>query len=92
MYVDNLPLKWLTRKRTNLIFSTTKEKVTKETHKIRPFTRFESKKLMGNSMKFNATVTTANKKKKKSGDTCFEIPTTVVVDISIEESKHEDVR
>lgn len=46
---------------------------------------------MGNSMKFNATVTTANKKKKKSGDTCFEIPTTVVVDISIEESKHEGV-
>lgn len=91
MYVDNLSLKWLAQKRTTLIFSKAKEKVAKETHKRRPFTRFESNKLMRNAMKSNAIITATKKKKKKSGDTCFEIPTIAVVDISIEESKHEGV-
>lgn len=43
-------------------------------------------------MKSNTTVTAHNKKKRKSGDACFEIPSTRVVDISIEESEHECVR
>ena len=55
------------------------------------FTRLDSKKLMGDSMKSCATTAAKNHRKKKSSDALFEIPTTYVMDVPIEGSVHEGV-
>ncbi|KAH0739679.1 hypothetical protein KY290_038384 [Solanum tuberosum] len=67
------------------------EKVTEKTAKRRPFTRSDSKKLMGDAMKSSAITTAKRCKKRKLGNVLFEIPDTDVVDVSIEDYEHEGV-
>ncbi|KAH0636235.1 hypothetical protein KY290_036659 [Solanum tuberosum] len=62
---DNRPLRWIVQKKMVPISTKGKEKVTEETPKRRPFTRFNSKKLMGDAMKSSIT-TTAERRKKKN--------------------------
>ncbi|KAH0642440.1 hypothetical protein KY290_034033 [Solanum tuberosum] len=88
---DNRPLRWIVQKKMVPISTKQKEKVTYETPKRRPFTRSDSKKLMGDAMKSSATMTAKRRKKGKSGNVLFEIPDTDVVDVSIEDSEHEGV-
>ncbi|KAH0653188.1 hypothetical protein KY290_031485 [Solanum tuberosum] len=65
------------------------EKVTEKTPKRRPFTRSDSKKLMGDAMKSSATMIAERQKKRKMGNVLSEIPDTDVVDVSIEDFKRE---
>ncbi|KAH0655127.1 hypothetical protein KY290_030931 [Solanum tuberosum] len=74
---DNCPLRWIVQKKIVPVSTKGYEKVTEETPKIWPFTRSDSKKLMGDAMKL--------------GNVLFEIPNTDVVDIFIEDSKHDGV-
>ena len=67
------------------------DKVIEEKLKRSPFTRLDSKKLMGDAIKSSATTAAKNSNKKKSGDALFEMPTTDAMDISIEGSVHEVV-
>ncbi|KAH0664994.1 hypothetical protein KY285_026200 [Solanum tuberosum] len=73
------------------IYSKEKEKVTEETPKRRPFTRSDSKKLMGDAMKSSITTTIERRKKRKLGNVLVEIPDIDVVDVSIEDFEHEFV-
>jgi len=83
---DNRPLRWIVQKKMVPISSKGKEKVTEETPKRRPFTRSDSKKLMGDAMKSSITTTAERRKKRKSGNVLFKIPDIYVVDVSIEDS------
>ncbi|KAK4721732.1 hypothetical protein R3W88_011965 [Solanum pinnatisectum] len=75
-----------------LISTKGKEKVTDERSKRRPFTRSDSKKMMGDAMRFSILTTAENRKKMKSSVEIFEIPATDVVDVSIDGSEHESVK
>ncbi|KAH0698895.1 hypothetical protein KY284_013110 [Solanum tuberosum] len=88
---DNRPLRWIVQKKMVPISSKGKEKVTEETPKRRPFTRSNSKKLMGDAMKSRITMTAERCKKRKLGNVLVEILDTDVVDVSIEDSEHEFV-
>ncbi|KAH0669235.1 hypothetical protein KY285_023395 [Solanum tuberosum] len=88
---DNRPLRWIVQKKMVHISSKGKEKVTEETPKISSFTRFDSKKLMGDAMKSSLTTTTERRKKRKLGNVLVEIPDTYVVDVSIEDSEYDGV-
>ncbi|KAK4730166.1 hypothetical protein R3W88_023154 [Solanum pinnatisectum] len=74
---DTRPFRWIVQNKMVPIPTKEKEKVIEETPKRRPFTRSDSKKLMGDAMKL--------------GNVLFKIPDTDVVDVSIEDSEHEGV-
>ncbi|KAH0784278.1 hypothetical protein KY290_003876 [Solanum tuberosum] len=88
---DNRPLRWIVQKKMVHISTKGKEKVTEETPKRRPFTRSDSKKLMGDAMKSSATMIAERRKERKSGNVLFEIPDTDIVDVSIDGSENEGV-
>ncbi|KAH0640259.1 hypothetical protein KY285_036845 [Solanum tuberosum] len=88
---DNVLLKWSLQRRMVPITSKGKEKVTEETPRKRPFTRAVSQKLMGDAMKSTETTTAENRRRRRSGDTVFEMPTDDIVNVSIEVSEHKCV-
>ncbi|KAH0765549.1 hypothetical protein KY285_001420 [Solanum tuberosum] len=88
---DNRPLRWIVQKKMVPISTKEREKVIEETPKKRPFTRSDSKKLMGDAMKSSATTIAERRKERKSSNVLFEIPDTVIVDVSIDGSKNEGV-
>ncbi|KAH0738358.1 hypothetical protein KY290_037063 [Solanum tuberosum] len=88
---DNRPLRWIVQKKMVPISTKGKEKVSEEIPKRRPFTRSDSKKLMGDAMKSSITTTAERRKKRKSSNVLFKIPDTNVVDVLIEDSEHEGV-
>ncbi|KAH0636646.1 hypothetical protein KY289_036561 [Solanum tuberosum] len=88
---DNRPLRWIVQKKMVPISTKGKENVSEEIPKRRPFTRSDSKKLMGDAMKSSITTTAERRKKRKSSNVLFKIPDTNVVDVLIEDSEHEGV-
>ncbi|KAH0664565.1 hypothetical protein KY284_029496 [Solanum tuberosum] len=63
---DNRSFQWIVQKKMVPVSIKGKE-VSEETPKRRPFTRFDSKKLMGDAMKSSITTTAERRKKRKSG-------------------------
>ncbi|KAH0638715.1 hypothetical protein KY285_035301 [Solanum tuberosum] len=87
---DDVSLRLALQRRMVPITTKGKEKVTEETPKRRPFTRAISQKLIGDAMK-SSEITTAENRRRRSGDMVFELPTDDVVDVSIEVSENEYV-
>lgn len=89
---DDHPIQWLLQNTEVPIFEKGKEKVVEEESKRRPFTRSDSRKLMGDAMKTNESSTADNRKKRTFKVSQFQMPFSDGVEVSGEESGEEHVR